>query len=202
MHWRRSCSGLTVVLIYASCLLLTCLSQWVMMSFSQDGCTRSRRLPWCWANYEAAHQLNCQQLFLSAEKTTSYVKSVVLLMKKLPSVWSRHSYLADRTTVILHLLVCPSRLLDRCSVYRTLLLVSLLIVSQGITSLVFSCVCTGCLWNHGLHTNCASRCTLFTPTSGLITWLTWLNWLQQTHRDLASNLPVTSCTGRDRKSVV
>ena len=38
----------------------------------------------------------------------------------------------------------PVRLLDRCSVYRMLLLVSLLMVSQGIISLLFSCVCTGC----------------------------------------------------------
>ena len=38
-----------------------------------------------------------------------------------------------------------------------------------------------------IFTNYASRCTLFTPTSDLITWLTWLNSVQNARRGLEAS---------------
>jgi len=51
-------------------------------------------------------------------------QSFALLVKKSPSFWSRHSYSADWTTATLYSQAFPSRSSDRCSVYRTPLLLS------------------------------------------------------------------------------
>jgi Reverse transcriptase (RNA-dependent DNA polymerase) len=122
------------------------------------------------------------------------VKSVVLLAKKSPSVWSLHLYSADSTTATLHWQASLGRLLDRRSMYRMLLLVSSLTQSQAITSLQFSCAYIGCLQNQEFSTNCVSRCISFSLTSVPTKWLIWFNSLQQAHCGLASGLPVASFT--------
>ena len=87
-------------------------------------------------------------------------------MQKLQSVWSRHSYFADSTTATRHSQACllMSRLSDRCSVYRTLLLVSLLIASHitpvlmrlhwlPIKSRITYKLCLQIVQMHLIHTN-------------------------------------------------
>ena len=153
-----------------------------------------------WRSYEISAstlmlswQLSSTQVELSAAVSSSWgdcVKSAVMLAKKSLNVWS-----ADSTTATLHLQVCSSRPSDRCSVYRTLLLGSLLTHSQEITSPQFL------MRLHWLPIKSRTTQTVppDAPWSHQRTWLRWFNLLQHTHRDgrdLASRLPVTSCTGR------
>jgi len=64
------------------------------------------------------------------------VKSVALLVKMSSIVWSRHSCSADSTIVTLYSQAFPSRPSDRCSVYRTQLLISSLKPSQEISFII------------------------------------------------------------------
>jgi len=114
MRWKRSCSGSAVEQSCASCVL-TWHFQSVMTSSSQSGSyeisTSTVTISWRWNN---------TLVVLSTVASFSWgdcVKSVALLVKKSPSIWSQHSCSADWTTATLYLQAFPSRPSDHCSVY-------------------------------------------------------------------------------------
>jgi len=116
--WINNCSQ-----GYSSRLLTWCFQSVITSSNrskSYELLASTSTMSWRWSNTSIV------LLAVASFRRGDCVKSVALLVKKLYSQ------------------AFPSQLSNHCSVYRTLLLVSSLTLSQGTTSLLFWCAYTGC----------------------------------------------------------